>query len=147
MTMPTSLVTGRQYKIVQNSSGHGFQTGEVVTAPSPFPPGTAFSAMFCTSFRSVSRPTYAYNCYMQDLADMWTNRKEHAKYEEEELKDLKKRMAEKEHLIRRLKEFDSDEEEIASVLISAVDGSELPAKERIANLAKLLKGRLKTDLI
>lgn len=85
--------------------------------------------------------------FLSDFADGFANRKEHAAFVFSEIEALRKTLKERERLHERLAAFESDEEEIASVLIKATDGSELPLEERIKNLASLLKGRLKTDLI
>lgn len=145
MTMPQSIVVGKQYKICANQTGHGFSIGEVVVATTGAAQ-TAAGRVGSVSMRGVTTGR-VYGVYFDDIAEAWNTRKEQAAFLAEEIKDLEKKIVELKRSQKRLSEFDSDEEEIASVLIKATDNSELPQGERIANLAKLLKGRLKTDLI
>lgn len=84
--------------------------------------------------------------YLQDLTEGWSNRKEHAEQVHEEIKEIKKTLKQKELEYERLSKYDSDEQEIASLLVTALSDSG-DEKERIDNLAKLLKGRLRTDLL
>lgn len=93
--------------------------------------------------------------YLQDLSPGWSTRKEHADYLEGELKSIKdehkkldKKASELNHQITRLREFESDEQEVAAMMIRAVRESvDVSEEEAIKNLAKTLKGRLRTDLL
>lgn len=139
----TMLTQGQKLRVVNaNATGYTDQVGKIVTVQRQV---SVSGANYCLNVITESGNVYA--MYTSELDFGWSNRKEHAEYLEADIKVLEKSISEKRHLAKRLAEFESDEDEIASVLISAVDGSELPKEQRMKNLARLLKGRLKTDLI
>lgn len=142
--MITECKAGYKYRIVGNRAGHGFMTGAFVYATSTL-----------TGLRAGSHPIpmalgpteeAIWNVFPEDVDLAWANRKEHAEFVKEEIKVLEKKIKELTHTYDRLNKFESDEEEIASLLVTALseEGNE---KERVKNLAKLLKGRLRTDLL
>lgn len=148
--MITNPVVGRRYKIISfRSFGSGLgsdPSGRFTKDRLYVYAGIPSNSTDPTGY--FQGDTGAACClFFSDFVEGYANRKEHAEYVLEEIRKIKKDLLEKERMHKRLSEFDSDEEEIAFVLIKATDNSELPQTERIANLAKLLKGRLKTDLI
>lgn len=152
--MITKLVHGRKYKCIGNSAGNGGNPiGKILECVlsggrQSYPDGWYPGASAFTLWDGPGQSGAAYSMYARDVSEAWETRKEHADFEEIELKELEKKAAEKRHLIKRLREFDSDEMEIAAMMIRAVkDSTDLSEQEAIKNLAKTLKGRLRTDLL
>ncbi len=155
--MITNLVVGKKYRLIgtsswgnpPSSSAADFPIGkmyECVNLQGLIPgdvPGRGVTSVIQLKNPRTHQPV---SVYLQDLADGWSSRKEHAAAVKEELTDLKKTVKQKELEYERLSKYDSDEEEIASLLVTAMSEEGDP-KERVANLAKLLKGRLRTDIL
>ena len=133
---------GKSYKIIGGRSGHGYVIGDMVTIESDAGAAGGSRLWRCISITGGSAGL-RYSVYTEDLEVRGHSRKERLEYNNEELADIEKRksqlLAENEGLIK----FETDEDEVASLLIVACDTSK-PEAERVAAVAAVLRQRAKT---
>ena len=133
---------GKSYKIIGGRSGHGYVIGDMVTIESDAGAAGGSHLWRCISTTGGSAGL-RYSVYTEDLEVRGHSRNERLEYNNEELAEIEKRksqlLAENEGLIK----FETDEDEVASLLIAACDTSK-PEAERVAAVAAVLRQRAKT---
>lgn len=120
-----------------DASGHGFQPGENITIESVSHPYYIAVSTTNTSSRFAIYP---------ESLKMWATRSEHAATLKEEIETTEKELSGMRQQYARLTEYESDEAELAALMVNAMDDS-VPKSKRISTLTTLLKGRLKMDLL
>lgn len=144
LTPGATYPIGTRFKVITNQhSNHTVPVGSIVTSVGHI---SNLQATGSYVFRSLVT-NMNHSIYADELAMGWASRKEHAEVVLDEIKGLEKQIKEKQYLYERLSKFESDEKEIASLLVTALTDTGKPENERIDDLAKLLKGRLRTDLL
>ena len=137
--MITTLVSGKRYRVVGRASGHGTPIGGYMKCTSGGGPWTVNQPTFSlTGQDEATGATYTY--YACDIAESYSNRKEHADEVLSEIKQKEKEIVKLQRLHEKLSKYESDEDEYAAMIIKAIKDSD-SEKESIKNLSTMLKER------
>jgi len=138
--MKQKIEIGKSYEVIGNSTSHYFAIGTVVKVLSK-------SGKYWRCFGMTSDGVEEeYNLTDDDLKVKALSRKEQAEELNAELVTMDKRRAEINSEIIRLSKFETDEDELAFLLVQASDPNKSEA-ERCAALAAVLKERTKSAFL
>lgn len=135
-----------EYRIKQNTTGHGLQVGDVVRITANLSTGGGNYRQYGGYFTAEGvSPTdiigVRYNVYGRDLEMPKASRADRLASKKKEISDNEARNVVLKAEIERLEKFKTDEEETAFLLVMASDTASTPA-DRVAAIAKVLKDRL-----
>ena len=141
------IKVGQEYRIKQNTSGHGWQAGDVVRIEANNSQsgggnyrqyGGYFSAIGVSPSDIVGS---RYGVYGRDLEMPKPSREDRLAAKKKTIEDNEKQNALLKVEIERLEKFKTDEEETAFLLVTASDTAKSP-EERVAAIARVLKERI-----
>lgn len=139
--MKSQIKVGKTYTIIAVTSGHGFLIGDTVKVMSPSGSGR----WLCIGVEGDA-VGLQYNCYASDLNTANLTRKERVAELQSDNEELEKTLATNKEEMTRLSRYETDEEEIASLIVMASDPAK-PEAERVKAITAILSERTKTSFI